>query len=233
MYVCEANTSFAFKAFQKENPFLVLLIIFILSCYSFGMAIRIFELYYWENFETDTQNYQNWNYQWNAMWFVFVSMTTVGYGDFSPKTQFGRAITIMTCLVGVYFVSIMMVFMTNKSLKSEGEEKAYKLITRLKYRDKNKHLYSEIIYLYLKNRLLVQNNANQEKLINEKAYNRRCIIRNVEKVKLNLKSIKRCELIPTKEQLIDISENLNNQIKIIFTELDNMSGKYNIIFRFN
>jgi hypothetical protein len=70
----------------------------------------------------------------NAYWFTFVSMCTVGYGDFYAKTQIGRFITILACLIGTYFTSMMMVFMTQKSNLNENEKKAYLLISRLKYR---------------------------------------------------------------------------------------------------
>lgn len=126
-YACKANESFAFKAFQKEYSFYVLFIVFALSCLCFGLAMENFEVLYWEQFDKDkTPNYMNWNYTWNAMWFVFVSMTTVGYGDFYPKTQVGRTITIFCCLIGVYFVSSMMVFMTNKTAKNDKEQKAFR-----------------------------------------------------------------------------------------------------------
>ena len=149
-YVCKANASFAFKAFQKENPFFMLFVIFVISCYCFGVSLQTFEHFYWENISSDAYNYQNWDYLWNAMWFVFVSMTTVGYGDFYPKTQIGRGITIFCCLVGVYFVSSLMVFMTNKTAKNEKEEKAFKLITRIKHRNVVKNLQSHVIHYFFK-----------------------------------------------------------------------------------
>ena len=73
-------------------------------------------------------------------------MTTVGYGDFYPKTQVGRVITIFCSLVGCYFVSSMMVFMTNKTAKNEKEEKAFKLIIRLQYRKSVRDYQSKLIY---------------------------------------------------------------------------------------
>lgn len=189
------------------------------------MGVRVFELYYWENFAPSTEGYQNWNYQWNAMWFIFVSMTTVGYGDFVPKTQFGRGIAIFACLVGVYFVSMMMVFMTQKSLKSEKEEKAFKLITRLKYRNLNKNLQSSIIFNFF---TIVNMKKTKGEEMNNKSYDiqskylRRCIINLIWEIKENNKYIKSCDFIPTKEQLFDISEKLDSDIKDIKNEFESL-----------
>jgi hypothetical protein len=37
----------------------------------------------------------------DALYFSVVTMATVGYGDLSPKTEFGKAFTIIFILVGV------------------------------------------------------------------------------------------------------------------------------------
>ena len=227
-YVCRANTSFAFKAFQKENPFTVLFLVFIMSCYCLGLAVKTFELYYWENISPTDNSYQNWNYQWNAMWFVFVTMTTVGYGDFYPKTQLGRFVAILAALVGVYFVSMLMVFMTQKSVKNENEEKAFKLITRLEYRNKNRHLHSMVIHHFLK-MVLVKNKKKNEEIQEkefqiEMTYNKRCIITIMQEIKENDKYIRSCDFIPTKEQLLDISEKIDAEIKGIHDELITLRG---------
>lgn len=91
-YVCKADSTFAFKAFQKENPFLLLFIIFIFTCLCFGLSLRIFELYYWETIDPNEEGFQNWNYMWNAMWCIFVSMTT---GKFNIKFQWDMGISIL------------------------------------------------------------------------------------------------------------------------------------------
>jgi hypothetical protein len=185
-------------------------------------------LYYWENIPSDASGYQNWDYQWNAMWFVFVSMTTVGYGDFYPKTQFGRSITLLACLVGVYFVSMMMVFLTKKSIRTEREEKAYKLITRLKYRELSRELRSKLIFNYL-NMLLLKNKSktgiiSEDTFQNKYTHHRRCIINIIQDLKDNTKDIRSCDMIPTKEQLEDISEKLDADIKAINEELETIKS---------
>ena len=75
-YVCKANSLFALKAMQKRNPFIVLTIMFALSCSVLGLSIRNFELYCFKlSLRTPLED---WMYLWNSFWMIFVTMTT-GY----------------------------------------------------------------------------------------------------------------------------------------------------------
>lgn len=231
-YVCQADYNFTFRAMQKENPFTILSSIFILTCACLGISLRNFELHYWES---KPILFQNWRYHWNAIWCIFVSMTTVGYGDFYPKTHFGRFIIVLSCLIGIYFFSMMMSIYSRKSLLSETEVKAYKLITRVKLREEIKNLESYMIYhslqmLILKKRKNIkQNNSNFNKKISRSEfeikfnYLRRCIISNIKQKKLKNINLKLFEFIPIREQLFDIYTRINEDIKDIRKEIDSLS----------
>ena len=39
-------------------------------------------------------------------------MTTVGFGDFYPRSYFGRITIIIACFVGIFIVSMTMVSLT-------------------------------------------------------------------------------------------------------------------------
>lgn len=43
----------------------------------------------------------------NALWWSFVTITTVGYGDISPSTTFGRILASILMLVGIGFLSML------------------------------------------------------------------------------------------------------------------------------
>ncbi|AAK79286.1 voltage-gated potassium channel [Clostridium acetobutylicum] len=43
----------------------------------------------------------------NALWWSFVTITTVGYGDISPSTPFGRVIASILMLIGIGFLSML------------------------------------------------------------------------------------------------------------------------------
>ena len=104
-------------------------------------------MYFWEGF---SQNRQLWNYRWNSFWCVFVSMTTVAFGDLYPKTHIGRILIIIATIIGIYFIFMNMTLITQKSILSDTELKAYKLINRLRYRTLLKDVNANIIYHSLK-----------------------------------------------------------------------------------
>ena len=42
----------------------------------------------------------------DALWFLFVSFTTIGYGDIVPVTMLGRLITVIVALYGILVVAL-------------------------------------------------------------------------------------------------------------------------------
>lgn len=42
----------------------------------------------------------------HAIWFIFVTMTTVGYGDVSPVSALGQVVNIFAMVFGVLFLSM-------------------------------------------------------------------------------------------------------------------------------
>ena len=59
------------------------------------------------SFNTDISNYNN------AIWCMVVTMTTVGYGDFVPRTMPGRMLGFIICIYGVTGVSLMVLTLQN------------------------------------------------------------------------------------------------------------------------
>jgi len=50
----------------------------------------------------------------NFLYFSFVTMTTVGYGDFTPRTPVGHTLAVLEALVGqIYLVTVVSLFVTN------------------------------------------------------------------------------------------------------------------------
>lgn len=65
------------------------------------------------------------------MWNIIITMTTVGYGDFYPKTNFGRFVGVITAFWGVFFVSLFVVALTNILELEDAESRAFILLRRL------------------------------------------------------------------------------------------------------
>lgn len=103
----EASFMFSVKALMKKKPYTVLIVSLFLSVGLFGFTLRIFER------PLSTASGQNFNAISNSFWLTLITMTTVGYGDFFPKSNIGRLVGIIIAFWGVLFVSLFVVTLTN------------------------------------------------------------------------------------------------------------------------
>lgn len=72
------------------------------------------------------------------MWNVVITLTTTGYGDIYPKSNFGRIIGLIICFWGTFVVSFFVVTVNNMLSFSPNEEKSYTLLLRLYYKEELK-----------------------------------------------------------------------------------------------
>lgn len=59
----------------------------------------------------------------DAIWWVYVTITTVGYGDKYPVTNDGRAIGMLVMLAGVGLFGVLTGFLANRFLPSDANDK--------------------------------------------------------------------------------------------------------------
>merc|ERR1740130_1854977 len=57
-------------------------------------------------------------------------MTTVGYGDIYPKSDFGRAVALLACFVGTLFISVLVTVMTLHCNVAVPEENVLRLVKK-------------------------------------------------------------------------------------------------------
>jgi len=69
-----------------------------------------------------------------AMWWVCVTMTTVGYGDFSPSTNLGKTIGVMTFYIGIIFLALPIIVLGTNFETVYGEMVAERGRTSVKDR---------------------------------------------------------------------------------------------------
>jgi len=69
----------------------------------------------------------------------------VGYGDFYPRTTFGRTVIVICCVYGVWVFSLVVVTITNTHELSKVEQKAFLVIRRLMVVDKMKAAASHVV----------------------------------------------------------------------------------------
>ena len=99
-------TAFGLKALKKENPFLTIALLLVILMLIAGLSIRTLERPY------ELVSGLNWDLFANALWCTFAIITTVGYGDFYPKTLAGRIMALIACFAGQFFVSLIITTIT-------------------------------------------------------------------------------------------------------------------------
>src|SRR3954454_2376258 len=60
--------------------------------------------------------------EWDGIWWALTTMTTVGYGDISPKTDAGRAIAIVVMLVGIGFLTTVIAAVAERFVASSRSQ---------------------------------------------------------------------------------------------------------------
>jgi voltage-gated potassium channel len=90
-----------------EQPLRAIFVIFFILFIIFANGLKLSEgvlILYNQNINpTGFENYEN------CFWCIFITMGTIGYGDYFPKTLPGRAIIFVTAIAGVLLSSLLIV----------------------------------------------------------------------------------------------------------------------------
>lgn len=105
-YGCDATPMFAIKCLAKSNPFTSLGISMIVTTFIFGFQLRIFEM------PLDDVTGFNFKYLQTCYWNVIITLATVGYGEVYAESFFGRLVAIMISFWGIFYVSVLVVAVT-------------------------------------------------------------------------------------------------------------------------
>ena len=95
-----------------NDPYIFLIIVTTVIVLTIAFSFRIIEgpLILLDNDGLDLSTISN------CIWLTLVTMTTVGYGDYYPKTNIGRIFAITGAFIGTILMSFIVVAMSN-SLK--------------------------------------------------------------------------------------------------------------------
>ena len=70
------------------------------------------------------------NYLTN-FYYIMITITSVGYGDYYPTSIFGRIFCFILCLFGMAILSLFVMHLTNLTILDSVEEKSFSSIIRL------------------------------------------------------------------------------------------------------
>mgnify|MGYP002144851069 CR=1 FL=1 len=136
------------KALFYNKPVTSYLLIFVLVLFFTSFSFKVFERDV--VIQTEDTKFQFDSY-WNNLWVVVVTMTTVGYGDISPKSVFGRIIGIICCIFGTCLISMLVVTITNVVQFTPIEENVFIMLKRVELKEEKDKLATKLIIQYYKN----------------------------------------------------------------------------------
>ena len=193
-----------------------------LSSFILAYMLRIFER------PLSEVSGQNFNYFWTAIWNVFITMTTVGYGDTFPKSYGGRILGTFIWVWGVLLVSLFVVTVTEALEFENSEKNSYMLIQRLKYRESLREAAAKVIARMYKLKLLsrhlkniltgnayLDKSSDLNKMKNTDFEFRRALL------EFRQKSLEMRQFEDNNHELIFLSKNVDN----IAEELENITEK--------
>jgi hypothetical protein len=131
LYGCEHNFMFSIKCIMQEKPLRALAFLFIFTVLVFGYGLKLSEqdlMLEQPNSTFDLSEIEN------CFWCIIITMGTIGYGDYYPKTYPGRVITVFAAITGVILSSLLIITLNAYLSMNSDENKAHITLERLKIR---------------------------------------------------------------------------------------------------
>ena len=128
------------RAIFRENPFIFCYINYFFYTIVFGYLFKAIE---------NEANHGNLSTPYftfqNSLWCSFITMTTVGYGDFFPKTFLGRLVGYWAAFVGVALESLVILTVQSGLRHTMTQLSAYLMIVSLGKKEKLKSLAGKML----------------------------------------------------------------------------------------
>jgi hypothetical protein len=165
MFGGDLSRMFALKCILKQYPFSCIAVFGLSVTFIFCYLIKILEGPVWsvssvaqvENIDFRSVN--------NCLWYVLITMTTTGYGDYYPLTNPGRAVGICCAFSGTIIMSVMIIGLNQTLMMSTMESRTVDFVDRLNTKDFVKTQASQFFkytfkYLIAKNKYTKKFNQN-------------------------------------------------------------------------
>lgn len=123
---------FSIKCIQQEYPLATTTVVSLIFLFIFGIGFRVAEgnLYNLNSqvlgSKTGFEDYST------CVWFTFITMTSIGYGDYVPVTDIGKFLAGFVAIVGVLLNSFLVVALTEYLKMKTGEIRSHTTLIRLR-----------------------------------------------------------------------------------------------------
>jgi potassium intermediate/small conductance calcium-activated channel subfamily N protein 2 len=130
-YKVKPGLQFATKAEMKKRPAIILTCMLLIFLFLLGFSLRTFEYGILDSGTVKLKGNNDLNFLSNCFWLVIVTMTTVGYGDYFPRSHFGRFVGVIACIIGMLILSMIVVSLSVIFEFSQDEKKAYERLKKV------------------------------------------------------------------------------------------------------
>lgn len=210
----KSKTAFFIKFYVKNRPFVA-----IASILAFIVSFNSYIFYLFErstDFINTSSDEHLLNDITNCIWVLLITLLTVGFGDITPQTVFGRLLCLMAGFQGLFFSSLILHSFYEALIPKELDQKLLNLLQSNDMKRNYKKSASKCIL-----RLLI---VNKYRIENQNA-NKACFIRlgkiryiaNYIRLLKNIKSWKKVML-----NLVDMSSKFSNTQKDPFDQINKM-----------
>lgn len=149
----EENTfGFSIKSLFNKYSTVFITFLLVLSMFVFSFVIRVFERAFYSRRNSELMKLSAWEFQrrieptdrkninhlgdyYNSIWCVFTTIMNIGFGDFYPKTHFGRIAMVFLVIIGTLINALIVVSFISSFEFSPNESKVFTLLERMNLRD--------------------------------------------------------------------------------------------------
>jgi len=117
-YVNLDDSFVIFKEIMLQHPIIVVTVFYIFSMGALAYAVCVFE-------RPRDLEYQELR---NGAWLIFVTMTTIGYGDAFPQSDLGRFIIAIACALALGILMLLIIGMENVMAPNPKELKVFHIL---------------------------------------------------------------------------------------------------------
>lgn len=156
-YNFKSNAMFSLKCQARYSSLKLYTLTLMFEWFTLAYVLRIYERPANNIFD---------NY-FDALWFIMETMTTVGYGDIIAQTLGGKIISIISCVSGVFLVSMVIVTVTTTLTLAPHEYSMLAILKKTEHLEKEKLLAGTIIAKYVSLVMTKCNGRNYTKVMGD------------------------------------------------------------------
>ena len=199
-YSFETSLMYSLKCQTKYSPLQTYSLFLLLFLLALSYALRLFE--------RPANNYFD-NYI-DAIWLNFVTMTTVGYGELSASTVAGRIVSVISCITGLFLLSMVIATVTNILSLEPHEMRMLAILNKSENIEEKKAHAAKVIGSYVSIIKTHYNGHNYEKIFNDYG-----IIKTLKESIKNLKNAETGSITINSQDFISLNNRLNyfNQLQ--------------------